>query len=520
MLSSHHKKLKPRLRVVPTKYSQSTPTTSAQQQQSEYLDDPPYSPAASTNSFISSVSWVAEKSASELSALLKNAYHSLREKEKNLLLAAEIGKSLLEHNQNLKRDYDKLLQNAKKCESSIVSTTTKEEEEEEHTMRLISSKKAYDSIIESLERKNAEIQQLLDQQNHNSSLTEQQYEKKQRKLESEIDILKGNLDSAANKISELEELNQHKHQQWKMMDERRDFEQKQKTDDLELMEELTHKMQELFMENKQLQHSKKSVEEKLILSLNDLEELRKNFEEFELTHQGYQQLQESFTRQTQHVEELNYSLEEHRHILSRLKEKGLLSHTPSVCQNNPSTSTTCSQQSLMGELENAFSYSTATNNNKRTRSHSDSNISTLSKIYDLATLTERNITSFYNAPGDYAFDTILSSIGIDNRSMLNEAELLLTRTSFDEGDSDLFEPQDKESYAELDLYPNPISSHLLRVDPKPCQMSPPPKGLSNRILFHIRYLFRSIFRWCRFAIILVTAVLINLWKGPDLILEK
>lgn len=88
MLSAHQKKLKPRLRVVPTKYSQSTPTTSVQQQQQQqqqpdYLDDPPYSPAASTNSFISSVSWVAEKSASELSVLLKNAYHSLREKEKS-----------------------------------------------------------------------------------------------------------------------------------------------------------------------------------------------------------------------------------------------------------------------------------------------------------------------------------------------------------------------------------------------------------------------------------------------------
>lgn len=407
------------------------------------------------------------------------------------------------------------------------NTTTKEEDEEdeeEHTMRLISSKKAYDSIIESLERKNAEIQQLLDQQNHNSTLTEQQYEKKQRKLESEIEILKGNLDSAANKISELEELNQHKHQQWKRMDEIRDFEQKQKTDDLELMEELTHKMQELFMENKQLQHSKKAVEEKLILSLNDLEKLRKNFEEFELTHQGYQQLQESFQRQTQHVEELNHSLEEHRHILSRLKEKGLLSHTPSVCHNNPSTTTTCSQQSLMGELENAFSYSTSTNNNynKRARSHSDSNISTLSKIYDLATLTERNITSFYKAPGDYAFDTILSSIGIDNRSVLNEAELLLSRTPYDDSDSDLFEPHDKALYAQVDLYPNPISSHLLRLESQPCQISSPapPKGLANRIIFHIRYLFRSIFRWCRFAIILVTAVLINLWKGPDLILEK
>jgi hypothetical protein len=72
MLASQHK---PRLRVIPAKYSQSTPT---------YLqDDPPYSPADSSCSFLSSVSGIAEKSASELGTLLKNAYRSLREKEKS-----------------------------------------------------------------------------------------------------------------------------------------------------------------------------------------------------------------------------------------------------------------------------------------------------------------------------------------------------------------------------------------------------------------------------------------------------
>lgn len=84
MLSTHaNRKLRPRLQVVPTKYSQSTPTHLYSPQQIEFMEDPPYSPAASTTSIISSVSWVAEKSASELGTLLKNAYKSLREKEKS-----------------------------------------------------------------------------------------------------------------------------------------------------------------------------------------------------------------------------------------------------------------------------------------------------------------------------------------------------------------------------------------------------------------------------------------------------
>lgn len=73
-------KLRPRLKVVSTKYSQSTPTTAHAYQEDS---GPPYSPADSSSSFMSSVSGIAEKSASELGSLLKNAYKSLREKEKS-----------------------------------------------------------------------------------------------------------------------------------------------------------------------------------------------------------------------------------------------------------------------------------------------------------------------------------------------------------------------------------------------------------------------------------------------------
>ncbi|KAG2234597.1 hypothetical protein INT48_003405 [Thamnidium elegans] len=528
MLSTHaNKKLRPRLKVVATTFSQSTPTNIYSPQRTDFMDDTPYSPAASTTSFISSVSWVAEKSASELGSLLKNAYRSLREKEKNLLLAAEIGKSLLEHNQNLKRDYEHLLQNVKSCESvtkPLKQDSYEDDDDDENTtMRILSSKKAHDTIVESLEQKNAEIKSMLEQTQQHSQLTEQQYEKKQRKLESEIEILKDHLDIAANKIHELEESNQQKRQQRKNLDEIREFEQQQKTDDLFLMEELTVKMQELFTENKQLQSSKKSVEEKLITSLHDLEKLRSNFEHFELTHQGYSTLQESFERQTTHIKELNDSLEDHRQILSRLRDKGLLhSNTTSLhdFDDDKPTVSTSSMQSLMGELENAFWSTCHKNNNssaKLQKSNSDTSLSSFSKIYDLATMTERNLTSFCSDPADYAFEKLLNTMGVPDRSVFDDAEHLLDSSFCGE----LFEPEGNGSiYAERNLYPSTttISTQLLRMDDHLTTI--PPKGLTNRILFQIRYLFRSIFKWCRFAIILETAVLINLWKGPDLILEK
>jgi hypothetical protein len=379
-------------------------------------------------------------------------------------------------------------------------------------MRLISSKKAYDRIIESLERKNAEIQSLLDHTQQHAEQTDQANLQKQRKLEAEIQVLRANLDMAAQKVQELEESKQLQQERVRQLDEKRDYELRQ-TEDLELLEELTIKMEEMFIENKHLQSSKRSVEEKLIISLQDLERLRNDFEHFELTNQGYAELQEAFERQTTHIQELNDSLEDHRLILSRLRDRGLWSphHStaPSISGHQSIFSACASKQSLLGELEHAWS-----NTNKLSKSQSDTNLSALStKLFDLASMTERNLTSFYHAPADYAFDTLLSTVGIEDRSLFDEAEQFLSK-AYEE--QDLFEPEGNGTvYAEKDLYPILQQNQIVIAPSKDVQ-----KGLINRIVFHIRYVFRSIFRWCRFAIILATAIFINLWRGPDLLLDK
>jgi hypothetical protein len=88
-----NRKIPPKLKVTPiTKHSQSTPTSHP------HLETSPLSPTGSTASFISSVSWVAEKSAAELGSLLKNAYKSLREKEKSMISVINHFFSLLNKN--------------------------------------------------------------------------------------------------------------------------------------------------------------------------------------------------------------------------------------------------------------------------------------------------------------------------------------------------------------------------------------------------------------------------------------
>jgi hypothetical protein len=391
-------------------------------------------------------------------------------------------------------------------------------------MRLISSKKAYDAIIESLERKNAEIQHMLDQTQQHSNLTEQSHEKKARKFECEIEILKNSLESASHKIQELEEnRNQRQEQARRRCLDEKEIEQRE-TDDLALMEELTVKIDQLFSENKNLQSSKKVVQEKLCAALNDLDNLRMDFEKFELTQEGYANLQQAYQRQTTHIKELNESLEEHRAVLSRLRDKGYWSPQPSSppsVVHEASTLSCFSKQSLLGELENAWQKNMtntdiSSNNSLLHQSKSFSNLSGLSKIHDIASMTERNLASFYNAPGEYALDTLLSTVGIEDRACLAEAEALLTTGS----DNDAFELLFTKTMSEdddqiYDIYPPCI---VYKESTKKDERLP--KGLVHRIMYQIRSLFRSVFRWCRFAIILATAILINLWKGPDLIMDK
>ena len=60
-----------------------TPPPLSTLSQQRVVNTEPISPGAiSTSSFMSSFSWLAEKSSADLTALLKNAYSSLREKDK------------------------------------------------------------------------------------------------------------------------------------------------------------------------------------------------------------------------------------------------------------------------------------------------------------------------------------------------------------------------------------------------------------------------------------------------------
>ncbi|KAI8371255.1 hypothetical protein EDC96DRAFT_552304 [Choanephora cucurbitarum] len=252
-----------------------------------------------------SVSWMAEKTSTELIPLLKNAYSALKDKEKDLVLAAEIGKSLLEHNLRLKSSYDSLLQ------STTPPVTPSHSTADDEDMRFIPSRTTREAMIEVLEKKNAELSSKLEDALREQNQLKLGNTKQTRQLESEIDFLRSHLEIASTKIQELQEMNAKQRQTTRAM-------QQQQND--HLLDSLYSEMDKIKREKELVHQSKTELETKLATTLKDLTELKRQFERFEFTQKDFESLQEAYKRQFDHIEQLNHSLEEHRQLLQKLKE--------------------------------------------------------------------------------------------------------------------------------------------------------------------------------------------------------
>ncbi|KAI8141352.1 hypothetical protein BJV82DRAFT_518590 [Fennellomyces sp. T-0311] len=497
---------------------------------------------------MSSFSWVADKSSAELTSLLKNAYSTLREKDRDLALAAEIGKSLLENNMCLKSRYEDLLEQVNQCNQSLPSPSiddgwdsangSQDDDDEQDAMRLISNQNAREALIEALERKNAEMQNMLDNALNESAATGQANEKQIKKLHYEIELLRSNLDCAAQKIQELEDARNARQERARQSPGNYDDPSPlcNIDEDQLFAEELAEKMAQMRTENDQLVYAKQAIEQKLETALVDLNNLRDQFHQFQFTQQGYDNLQEAYQRQFKHIEELNTSLEEHRTILSRLRDRGIgWSPKPSPSPSEYGGVVT-SPQSLLGELENAwFRNLQQKQDSCSSAASSDSNDSCLSSLTklrdDVASLTEQNLASFYRAPAEYALESLVTT-GFKENSIIQEAARYIKGSVKSGGSNiDLFSPTGS-IYAAHDLYPR-ISSELLLTS-FDCRYSrrasdyysetdlfaDMPSGLVGRTCWILRCLFRALLQWCRFSFILMAAILINLWQGPDAIMEK
>ncbi|KAG2198972.1 hypothetical protein INT47_013156, partial [Mucor saturninus] len=255
----------------------------------------PASPTLSTSSF----SWITQRPAAEVKQLFKSTFNALVEKEKDLKLAAEVGKSLLENNTVLQHQYH-ALQN----EFDL---------HQQESNRLLQTKlESNENVIISLESQNAELVKKYEATLESSEKISRQNNSSQQKLMDQVNELYQSLEQAYEKIQEHE-------------DYRQDYLKKMIVKEINIVNtptaiistteefnELSHKIEHMMGQNQQLFKAKDQIQHQFQDTIFELEQLKSQFNQVQQTKEQISLLENKFQYQENHIHELTTLIEEYR----------------------------------------------------------------------------------------------------------------------------------------------------------------------------------------------------------------
>ncbi|CAH1765504.1 10187_t:CDS:2 [Entrophospora sp. SA101] len=341
---------------------------------SSYSDfNSPISPSSPFNPIPSptlSGSWYVNKSQAELTALVKEAYNFIKEKERDLTLAAEIGKSLLENNIALKAKYEVLLgqyqnlqrqqqkaaaialqANAIKKPSAVpiarpnssldpfMGDTSDFEESDTDSINngyasstdMHSSTASNNLDIESineLESRNQDLQTRLDEVIKEFDESDKSNKAKIRKLEADLKHYRDEYSLATQKIEDLDNETKRLIQKqtsdfWKTK-----YDKKSSKND-EFIEILVNKVAELEEQNHNIERAKAETEKKLSRVIGELDMLQEEFNELVDQSKNYDILQLENQEQSQLIIQLRDRLEEEQSKVVSLRSGILYSRSNS-----------------------------------------------------------------------------------------------------------------------------------------------------------------------------------------------
>lgn len=512
-------------------------------------------------------------------------------KKKDLKLAAEIGKSLLENNMALKTNYDHLLSSCSpyptpsNSSSSLIKleTTTVAEEDQENDLKYVPST-TREALVEMLEKKNEDLSRQLETVLSKQEKLDRSHTKKARQLESQVELLQSSLDHATTKIQEMEtmkrktltkdgsivldkarnELQQQEQQQEQGSQE----EEKEEGDTYAILTvnsntavcagscaQLKLKMEQLKIENDHVNQAKAQIEKNLFETLHDMRLLKQKFEDLQFTTYDHEQLQKAFDAQQLHINELKNSLEEHRHALTKLRERGVYlsaeDDDDEEQEEEESRRADRMRNNLLTELENAWlkhqnpeaaSYSSSSGSSSSLPSpslYSQDDCSTTSSI-----LFQPFQVIYNQLPNvDTALESILVKAGVVEKDALDDALSLIGRLE-NEYDHEKFLLEKrhlcyKDDYQRLDspqkdtsnAYGNfdyfeksftastlpSLSSSLPSLSD--VQTAPTPStGLVGFAQNIIKAMIYMTWRWFRFVLVMTIAIFMSLKEGPDALL--
>ncbi|CEP09731.1 hypothetical protein [Parasitella parasitica] len=505
----------------------------------EACSDAPLSPSLSTASSLkSSMSWM-QKSPNELIPMLKNAYSSLKDKERDLKLAAEIGKSLLENNMALRTNYDHLLSSysplptPSNSSNSQINFTAEieaiEEEQQEQDLKYVPPT-TREALVEMLEKKNQDLASQLETVLSKQEKLDRSHTKKARQLETQVELLQTSLDRATTKIQEMESTKRKtltkdgsSSSGSTVNDGRGDTSPTILTVNSNTCTgncaDLQLKMEQLKTENEHVSQAKAQIEKNLFETLQDLRLLKQQFEDFQFTAHDHEQLRKAFDAQHLHITELKSSLEEHRNVLTKLRERG-------VCLSTQEEDAVM-KNSLLTELENAWpKHQTPLSASLYSQDRGDEDDCCSSTT---SSILFQPFQAIYNQlPNvDTALESILVKAGAVEKDALDDALSLIGRLE-NEYDHEKFLLEKrhlcyKDDYQCLDsLQDDTTTSDFDYFEEKalsnvsvPTATSAPATGLVGLVQNLVKSMFYMTWRWFRFTLIMTIAIFMSLKEGPN-----
>jgi len=523
------------------------------------------SPSSPTTSYVASPvpsspisgSWNVSKSQAELTQMLKEAYNVIREREKDLTLAAEIGKSLLENNIALKAKYEGAvvqLQHLQRERSKAQTFSIQHQAGDKHATQIAPPNNSLDTLsedqlefdesdteslqgwsssfeqsqqrgssfnrkghqnsglnykdlenIRDLEKRNQDLQQQLDEALKDLTDADKSNKAKLRKLEVELQHYQEACTSATQKIDELEKDNERLIQKQKEHFWNLKY-SKKSDDDNDYIDSLLHKIQELEDQNYLLDKAKVEIERKLIQTVTESEAIREEYEELVETSKNYEELQLDNRNKEQLIAELSENLEEERALVVNYRSRGMWSQKTSRA-NSISGGGLSGALGRLSDPDRVNLFGMAQKPNGQESGGIGGKIrKTL--LSELENEWFRELTIFQRDVKKGRGDSDVSSPNFTPISSEKDLHDFFIQNGARPDDEMDYLSDDEFSFLdEFDINDNEKANRLR-------------EWFWRRWARAIYRFLRTIWRWCRFVVILIAAVLMALYRGPDDILPN
>lgn len=424
------------------------------------------------------------------------------------------------------------------------------EEEYEKDLQFIPAHRTREALFELLQKENADLSKQLENTLERRKVLDRKNAKKARQLEAQVSFLQKSLDHATSKIQELEEYRKKKtltkDSSTKLSIDNNGSVTIANNEDETLgqkwldenfcYKDLLNQHEQLKLENAHVMKSKAEVETKLAASVQNMRSLQQQFEEFQLSVQDHDELKRACEAQQIHIEELNKSLEEHRLMVTNLRERAI--HVSSALSSSCSSISSedgiytqkirednTKREDLLTELENAwFKHQSSPPRTRQTSSAKSTKASILDNpiqtVYDQLPNVDLALESIIVKAGVVekdAIDDALSLLGRLENEYDHEKFLKEKRYIYYNDDSDYLDKYFSERSSARDKYyeQDEDLQICLHGDMNTLVLPSPPSG----ILGFVKNIFQSIvfstWRWFRFSIIMTIAVLLSIKDGPD-----